>query len=181
MHLLALCVYLVPLLRIQISLSPDGEQGEMLGHFPLHPLGHPNCTALRVRCVARSAGAHLAGRSQTRFAQTPRAPFPASPALLARVDGDVESVHGTHALLDFLISGVNPKECSSDTNYIAKKISTPHTCVDDRGSMLLFIRAALVDNFAFHPNTLLFLFEYLHLLSLSDVRSIHHCSIGHLV
>jgi|GEM_PF-3244577 len=28
----------------------------MLGHFPLHPLGHPNCPALRVRCVARSGG-----------------------------------------------------------------------------------------------------------------------------
>jgi hypothetical protein len=34
----------------------DGESGEMLGHFPLHPLGHPNCTALRVRCVVWSGG-----------------------------------------------------------------------------------------------------------------------------
>jgi hypothetical protein len=28
----------------------------MLGHFPLHPLGHPGYAALRVRCVARSGG-----------------------------------------------------------------------------------------------------------------------------
>jgi len=28
----------------------------MHGHFPLHPLGHPNYPALRVRCVARSGG-----------------------------------------------------------------------------------------------------------------------------
>jgi len=40
--------------------------------------------------------------------------FPASTALLARVDGDLGAVHGTHALLGFLISDVNPKECSYD-------------------------------------------------------------------
>jgi len=33
-----------------------GEQGEMHGHFPLHPLGHPGYAALRVRCVARPDG-----------------------------------------------------------------------------------------------------------------------------
>ena len=92
MHTWTLSVRFALLRLGHVNLSPDGEQGEMLGHFPLHPLGHPNYTALRVRCVARSAGAHLAGRSQTRFAQTPRAPFPASPALLARVDGDLGSV-----------------------------------------------------------------------------------------
>jgi len=64
----------------------DGESGEMHGHFPRHPLGHPNCTALRVRCVARSGGdarklgaTHLRHRAHL---------FPASPALLARADGE---------------------------------------------------------------------------------------------
>ena len=28
----------------------------MHGHFPLHPLGHPDYAALRVRCVARFIG-----------------------------------------------------------------------------------------------------------------------------
>jgi len=62
----------------------------MLGHFPRHPLGHPNCAALRVRCVARSGGgarklgaAHLRHREHL---------FPASPVLLARADGDLGSV-----------------------------------------------------------------------------------------
>ncbi len=63
----------------------------MLGHFPRHPLGHPNCTALRVRCVARPVGdacklgaAHLRHRKRL---------IPASPVLLARADGDFQSVH----------------------------------------------------------------------------------------
>ena len=37
----------------------DGESGGMHGHFPRHPLGHPNL--------------------QTRFAQTPQAPFSRQP------------------------------------------------------------------------------------------------------
>jgi len=51
-----LCVLLDYCGLITSAFRPDGEQGEMLGHFPLHPLGHPNYTALRARCVARSAG-----------------------------------------------------------------------------------------------------------------------------
>ena len=57
----------------------------MLGHFPLHPLGHPNCTALRVRCVARSAGDARKLASLRHRAHL----FPASPALLARADRDL--------------------------------------------------------------------------------------------
>jgi len=56
----------------------------MPGHFPRHPLGHPNCPALRVRCVARSGGdaCKLASlRHRKRLS-------PANPALLARADGD---------------------------------------------------------------------------------------------
>ena len=73
------------------AFRPDGESGEMHGHFPRHPLGHPNCTALRVRCVARSAGdARKLGASHLRH----RAHLlPGSPALLARADGDLGSVH----------------------------------------------------------------------------------------
>jgi len=60
----------------------------MLGHFPQHPLGHPNCAALRVRCVARSGGGtrKLASLRQREHL------YPASPALLARADGGVGSV-----------------------------------------------------------------------------------------
>jgi len=63
----------------------------MHGHFPLHPLGHPDYAALRVRCVARSDGetspaARKLGSSSLRH---PTALFPVSPALLARVNGDL--------------------------------------------------------------------------------------------
>ena len=62
----------------------------MHGHFPLHPLGHPNYAALRVRCVARSGGStRKLGATHLRHREHH---FPASPALLARVDGDLGAV-----------------------------------------------------------------------------------------
>ena len=60
----------------------------MRGHFPLHPLGHPNCAALRVRCVARSAGDARKLASLRHRAHL----FPGSPVLLARADGDLGAV-----------------------------------------------------------------------------------------
>jgi len=73
----------------------------MLGHFPRHPLGHPNCAALRVRCVARPGG----GACKLASLRHRKHLFPASPALLARADGD----WGSRAVGNFLGHGIAHK------------------------------------------------------------------------